>query len=156
LKDFFADITNPILDSGGEIYQYLGDGIIIAWIHHGDERDSKCVDCFFEMKKEIGASAEKYQNKFGVIPQFKAGLHSGGVVVGEIGIIKRDITYSGDVLNTTARIQSMCHELKSEVLISNDLLPAFYSLKNYATTSVGAIRLRGKEKEVVLSSIEVS
>ena len=31
LREFFADITNPILDNKGEIYQYVGDEVIIAW-----------------------------------------------------------------------------------------------------------------------------
>ena len=31
LKDFFSDITNPILDNNGEIYQYVGDEVIVAW-----------------------------------------------------------------------------------------------------------------------------
>ncbi|WP_044220009.1 hypothetical protein [Chitinophaga pinensis] len=31
LKDIFTDITNPILDKKGEIYQYVSDEVIVAW-----------------------------------------------------------------------------------------------------------------------------
>jgi adenylate cyclase len=31
LKDFFADITIPIVENGGNIYQYVGDEVVIAW-----------------------------------------------------------------------------------------------------------------------------
>jgi len=90
-----------------------------------------------------------------VVPAFKAGIHCGKVVVGEIGIIKRDISYSGDVVNTASRIQSMCKELKSELLISNELLRSFPPVSVYETKSVGSIHLKGKVKEVELSSVRM-
>jgi len=153
LKEFFADITNSILDHGGEIYQYLGDGIIIAWSTEGDTRDLRSIQCFFEMRKEISDRREKYLEKFGLVPTFKAGLHSGEVVVGEIGIIKRDITYSGDVLNTTSRIQGMCHELKSEVLVSNDFLKTLSLPSKFIADAAGVFRLKGKERDVTLFAL---
>ena len=156
LKEFFADITNSVLDHNGEIYQYLGDGIIIAWTTHSDARDKRCIHCFFDMKKEINARSDKYLKKFGLVPTFKAGIHSGRVVVGEIGIIKRDITYSGDVLNTAARIQSMCHELKSEILASNDLMKTLSLSAQYVASAVGSVRLKGKEREVELYALAMN
>jgi len=156
LKEFFADITNSILDHGGEIYQYLGDGIIINWNTHGDERDLLCIQCFFDMREGIKARRYKYMKKFGLVPTFKAGLHSGEVVVGEIGIIKRDITYSGDVLNTCARIQGMCHELKSEVLVSNDFLKSVTLPVQFIADAAGSFRLKGKEREVELYGLSTN
>ena len=90
-----------------------------------------------------------------MVPAFKAGIHCGKVVVGEIGIIKRDISYSGDVMNTTSRIQFMCKELKSEMLISSEMLRSFPPVSKYETRSVGGIQLKGKLKEVELNSVEV-
>lgn len=156
LKEFFADITNSILDHDGEIYQYLGDGIIIAWSTQGDQRDLSCIHCFFDMRKEIKVRGDKYVKKFGLVPTFKAGLHSGEVVVGEIGIIKRDITYSGDVLNTTARIQGMCHELKSEVLASNDFLKSVSLPVQFVADAAGSFRLKGKERVVELYMLSMN
>ncbi|MCY7409746.1 MAG: adenylate/guanylate cyclase domain-containing protein [Chitinophagales bacterium] len=156
LKEFFADITNSILDYGGEIYQYLGDGIIIAWDTNNDKRDMRCVQCFFEMKKELKERSDKYMKKFGMVPTFKAGIHSGEVVVGEIGIIKRDITYSGDVLNTTARIQGMCHELKSDLLASHDFIVSVLLPPQFVADSVGIYRMKGKEREVELYAIAMN
>jgi adenylate cyclase len=156
LKEYFADITNSILDHGGEIYQYLGDGIIVNWTTHGDKRDLSCLHCFFDMRKEINAKRDKYIKKFGLVPTFKAGLHSGEVVVGEIGIIKRDITYSGDVLNTTARIQGMCHELESDFLVSNDFLKSISLPAHFVAAAAGDFRLKGKEREVELCMVSMN
>ncbi len=152
LKDFFADITNPVLDNNGEIYQYVGDEVIVAWKYANGIENNQCVKCFFDMKRNLENKKGKYIHRYGIFPSFKAGIHWGKVIVGEVGIIKRDITYSGDVMNTTARIRDKCKEFDVEVIASADLLGKL-NLKNYSTKNLGAIELRGKEKEVLLSSL---
>ena len=64
----------------------------------------------------MGDSLSQYQNvlilhyQYGVVPEFKAGFHVGFATVGEIGVLKKIIAFSGDVLNTTSRIQSNCNK----------------------------------------------
>lgn len=156
LKDFFADITYPIIENKGEIYQYVGDEIVLTWGHGDAVQYRQCVNCFFEIKLHIEKHREKYLLKYGLVPSFKAGIHYGKVTVGEIGIIKRDITCSGDVLNTTARILSMCNELNEELVASGELGSKIQLLDNYVTQSLGHIKLKGKEKELLLVSVTPS
>ncbi|MFI5236760.1 MAG: adenylate/guanylate cyclase domain-containing protein [Ignavibacteriales bacterium] len=152
LKDFFSDITNPVLDNKGEIYQYVGDEVIVAWKYDDGIVDNQCIKCFFDMKENLERKKEKYLSRYEIVPSFKAGIHWGKVIVGEIGIIKRDITYSGDVMNTTSRIRNKCREFNVEVIASAELLDALRMSENYLTRPLGAIKLRGKEKEVLLST----
>lgn len=156
LKDLFSDITNPILDSKGEIYQYVGDEVVIAWKYADGLENSKCVQCFFDIKMHLKTKEEKYQKRYGLLPSFKAGIHCGKVVAGEVGIIKRDITYSGDVLNTTSRIQSMCKEFNEEVIVSADLAAELHPAHNYIAQALGRIKLKGKEKEMQLIALRPS
>jgi adenylate cyclase len=153
LKDFFADITNPILDNKGEIYQYVGDEVVIAWKFENGIQHNRCIECFFDMKKEIQKLSEKYMNRYGLVPGFKAGIHCGKVVAGEVGIIKRDITFSGDVLNTTSRIQGKCKEFNAEIIASDDLIKALQLTGKYTTQFLGSIKLRGREKDVELNTL---
>lgn len=153
LKDFFADITGPILENKGNIYQYVGDEVVIAWNYEDGKENLQCIRCFFDMKLHIQQKKDKYLRRYGLVPSFKAGIHCGRVIAGEVGIIKRDITYSGDVLNTTSRILDKCGELNEEVIASSDLLSELYSARNYITRSLGAIKLKGKEKEVMLVAL---
>ena len=60
LKDFFADITQPILENKGEIYQYVGDEVVIAWKYEDGLENQHCVKCFFDMKLHIQNKKEKY------------------------------------------------------------------------------------------------
>lgn len=156
LKDLFTDITNPILDSRGEIYQYVGDEVIVAWKYEEGVANSKCIQCFFDIKLHLEGLKNKYVGRYGVMPVFKAGIHSGKVVAGEVGIIKRDITYSGDVLNTTSRIQGLCKEYNAEVIASGDLMAALRLNGHFETRALGSIKLRGKEKEMALVALRPS
>lgn len=53
LKDFFADITNAILYNKGEIYQYVGDEIVISWKMDKGVQNNNCLQCFFDMRNAV-------------------------------------------------------------------------------------------------------
>src|SRR6185436_3589254 len=105
------------------------------------------------MKKSIEAKKETYMKNYGVVPVFKAGIHLGKVIAGEIGIIKRDITFSGDVLNTTSRIGSKCKDFNVDVIASDDLLSQLSFGDQFISKHLGNIKLRGKEREMGLSAL---
>ncbi|HYV93566.1 MAG TPA: adenylate/guanylate cyclase domain-containing protein [Chitinophagales bacterium] len=155
LKDFFADITNPIVNNNGDIYQYIGDEVVVAWKYEDGITNNQCIRCFFDMKDEIEKHKNEYLTKYGLVPGFKAGIHFGKVITGEIGIIKRDITYSGDVLNTTSRIENKCREFDVEVIASDDLLSRLSLANQFISRQLGSFILKGKEKEIGLSTLLV-
>jgi len=155
LNDFFRDLTDPILYTRGEVYQYVGDEIIITWTMKKGLKDYNCVRCYYAMQEAIEKNAAIYQEKYGLVPEFKAGLHCGQVTTGEIGVIKRDIVYSGDVLNTTARIQSKCNDFGVKVLLSKDLLDKLnMPSQEVLQKMIGEIDLRGKKEKVMLCTLE--
>ncbi len=156
LHNFYADITNAIIYNKGEIYQYVGDKIIISWKIETGIIENQCLKCYFDMRKTIAGFKEKYESRYGLVPDFKAGLHYGKVIAGEIGIIKRDVTFSGDVMNTTSRIQSMCNEYNVKILSSDELLQLLPYDSYYRRIPIGDIKLKGKEKKVALSTVEMS
>jgi adenylate cyclase len=156
LKTFFADITTPIVENKGSIYQYVGDEVVVAWNYDDGKENMHCLRCFFDMKLHIQQKKESYLNNYGFIPTFKAGIHCGRVIAGEVGIIKRDITYSGDVLNTTSRILDKCGELQEELIASADLLSEISFTNDYVPRPLGAIKLRGKGKEILLNGLSTS
>lgn len=155
LRDVFRFSTPSILLSKGEIYQYVGDEIVISWPSNSSQKEHNCIDCFFDIQSALKAKQAYFQDTYGCIPEFKAGLHFGYVMAGEIGVVKREIAYSGDVLNTTARIQSKCNELGVDILLSKTLIDRLLSkIKSYIPTEVGAIELRGKKDTVTLYTIQ--
>lgn len=156
LRDFFADVTNAITNNHGHIYQYVGDQVIVSWNIERSNAGNESIECYFEMKKSIDDKKDKYMKNYGLVPVFKAGIHSGKVIAGEIGIIKRDITYSGDVLNTTSRIQGKCGEFNAPLIVSNDLLEKINLSPQFISQFIGTIKLKGKKNEMGLNTITLT
>lgn len=155
IKEFIQDVTPGILNSKGEIYQYVGDEIVVSWPFQKGLEHNNCITAFFEIQDIIKAQSDKYLKKYGLVPSFKVGLHGGKVISGEIGLIKRDIAFSGDILNTAARIQAKCNELGVDLLISENLfLQLRQSNNNYSSRSIGEVDLKGKAKALKLYTFE--
>ncbi len=148
INDFFADITDAIVNSKGKIYQYVGDEVVVSWSLKAGREGNNCIRCFFEAEQAIAERGTYYRKRYGFYPEFKAGYHFGRATIGEIGLIKKDIVFSGDVLNTTARIQSLCNEYQAKILLSHDLLEQLPLGDVYFHKSVGHIQLRGKTEKI--------
>jgi len=155
LRDIFQHSTASILDSKGEIYQYVGDEIVISWKTLEGIDNANCLNCFFEIQEALKLKAAYYKETYdGIVPEFKAGLHYGYVMAGEIGVVKRDIAFSGDVLNTAARIQQKCNELGVNILLSNFLLDKLnLQTDTFQPKKIGDMELRGKEQKVMLYTL---
>ena len=121
IKDVIRDATPVILKHKGRIYQYVGDEITVSWWMNQGLNKLNCIRCPMEVRKVFNHRSSYYTATYGVVPDFKAGLHCGPVMVGEIGVVKRDIAFSGEVVGTAARIQNRCNHLEVNLLISHDL-----------------------------------
>lgn len=154
LKTYYADMTDAILETSGEIYQYVGDEIVVTWTKKKGIYTNNCIQCLAKISKTIEQKREDYQKTFDLVPEFKAGYHIGEVTTGEIGIIKKDIIHTGDVLNTTARIQAQCNSYNAKALISGNLLEELQKEDPILFTQIGELTLRGKKKPIELFSID--
>ncbi len=148
LIDYFHDMTDAILMSKAEIYQYIGDEIILTWNFESGVKYSRCINCFFDIFTSIELKKEKYLEKYAVHPEFKAALHAGRVSVTWIGTIKKEIVYHGDVLNTAARIQDECNKYGQKFLISEYMLQNVELPEYLRSEFVGELQLKGKQKKV--------
>jgi class 3 adenylate cyclase len=154
IDDYIYDITPAISDAEGEIYQYVGDEIVVTWKLGPRNIRDNCLECFFSISHKMEALAPKYQQKYGFVPGFKAGLHFGSVIAGQIGDIKKEIVFQGDVVNTASRIKEKCHSLGAKILISRELLDILpKETIKYKAERVGSFLLKGKEHEVELYSV---
>jgi len=153
LREYYFDLSDPIVKYSGEIYQYVGDEIIVSWKLKSVLENNNCIHCFFEMKEALKKQTTKYNEKFGLLPEFKAGFHLGKVTTGEIGVIKREIIFTGDVLNTTARIQGLCNTYQVDLLISGDLLNELDLTAQFQFKSLGEKELKGRDEKIALYTL---
>jgi adenylate cyclase len=154
IKDVIRDVTPIILRHKGRIYQYVGDEITVSWWMNQGLQKLNCIRCPLEVRKIINHRSSYYTSTYGVVPDFKAGLHCGPVMVGEIGVVKRDIAFSGEVVGTAARIQKRCNHLGVNLLISKDLkdlLP--WTGANIKPEHKGDLLIKGQVENLALYTV---
>lgn len=156
LDSFFSDLTEAILATAGEVHAYVGDQVIITWPLTDGIRDSRCLVCLMMMREEIVARHDDYIERFGVAPEFRAALHAGTVVTGEMGDQKRQIVFLGDTVNTTARLEQAARDLDQMAVISQSLLQQMPLPPGLQANALGRHRLRGKDLEVELFGLKLS
>jgi adenylate cyclase len=154
VNDFFYDVTRPVYQTRGEIYKYVGDEVIITWKMSQALKDNNCLRCYELIRKSVQQRSKEYKNKYGIVPDFKAGLHGGIAITGELGFSKREIAYMGDVLNTTSRIEEACTTLNHSLLVSEELVFRLNEKNKHRFQEVGNVKLRGKQNEVRLFTLQ--
>lgn len=153
IRDCFSDINEVLFPFCAQIYQYVGDEVVVMWPSSEGLKNQFCLEFFFACKKQFEIRAEYYRANYGFLPVFKAGLHMGKVTAVEIGEIKKDIAYHGDTLNTTARIQSVCNDYNRDFLVSEYLMEKIGAVHTRQTEHLGLILLRGKAEKVGIVSV---
>ena len=154
LHHYFSEMSEPILRADARIYQYVGDEVVLTWLHKRGVEDANCLRVFFEIRDHLYAQRAQFVRAFGRAPEFKAGVHGGEVITAQIGDLKKEIVYNGDVLNTAARIQAQCNVLGHALLVSEELMDELNPGSNYSITRLGPIALKGKTQPVRLCAVE--
>ncbi len=116
--------------------------------------NNNCVDLFFAFDRLLKSKADYYNQKYGTVPQFKAGLHGGKLMVAEVGVVKKEIAYHGDVINTSARIQAECNKYEVPILISEELLEKIQNKTKLVSKFLGDVLLKGKNESVSIYTLE--
>ena len=149
------DLNKLIPDSGAEIYQYVGDEAVLTWkIRHFEKVFNQPVQLFYAFKSQLEKRSKYYTSRFGLVPQFKAGINAGLVTVAEIGEIKKEIAYHGDVVNTASRLRSACNEFQKQILTSEFVVKHIKATPDIVIEELGEVKLKGKKKSIVVFSIE--
>ncbi len=154
VQDVFSDLA-IVENYHGAIYQYLGDGAIISWDLKRGLRNNNCIKAFFAFQKVIQGKIRFYDTFYGIKPEFKAGMHVGEIMVLQVGQFKRDISYNGDTLNTTARIESMCNQYKQSLLISGVLYETLRNPEEFNTKELETIKLKGKSRGIQIYHVKL-
>jgi adenylate cyclase len=149
LNRFVADVTAAIVAQRGTIHKYVGDEIIVTWPIATGLQDGRCIRACFDALERLDKYADAYIRDFGLRANFRAALHCGPVVIGELGVVKMEIALLGDTMNTAARLHQACRDTGHRVLASATLIDHISLLPaGVAKRPIDPLRLRGKESEI--------
>ncbi|MBK8397153.1 MAG: adenylate/guanylate cyclase domain-containing protein [Leptospiraceae bacterium] len=120
LNDYLSTMTDIIFANRGTIDKFIGDAImtIFGAPVKKDDDAFRAVNTALEMMKAMKAFNEKYAH-LGRKLEIGIGIHTGEVIVGNIGSDKRlDYTVIGDNVNLSSRIEGLTKQYKCPILIS--------------------------------------
>ena len=150
LNRYFDCVIPPIKRYGGEVLEFLGDGILAILIENEERSATQSCQLAFEGAREglSGLSASKHDLTLSP-RRLKAGfaLHYGEVSYGNIGAGDRlDFTVIGRDVNLTSRIERLCRELDRNLIMSEE----FARHLDSPVFEIGHFRLRGLSQKQTL------
>jgi adenylate cyclase len=154
IRQCFLDLTEFVLRFQAQIYQFVGDEVVLTWPEAPAEAGAKSLHTFFAFQRRLRDKRDWYRNEFGVAPEFRGGVESGLVTATEVGDIKREIAFHGDALNTAARLLELCREYDASVLVSGGVHESIADEPALFAEWRGEITLRGKAKPVAVYEVE--
>ena len=153
LNDFHSLVEEHIRPFGGEIFQYVGDEVVISWKSESALNNRHAIEFFFKIYEMLDQHEESFLNKYGYRPFVKGAVHLGEVTKGQMGRIKKDFAFVGDVLNTTARMYKLCNKDQAPLVISEKLLNNLGPIEEYQKQSLGHFQLEGKSDQIYVYAL---
>ncbi len=154
IQDCFTDLNSVLRKYEADIYQYVGDEAVLSWTTKKGFRKNNCVNLFYAFEERLKKGQQRYLGRYGITPQFKAGLHCGKLMIAEVGTIKKELAFHGDVINTASRIQGLCNTYKAELLVSQSLLERSLITLKYEADLLGDLNLKGKAETLKIYAIK--
>ncbi|MHA2219455.1 MAG: adenylate/guanylate cyclase domain-containing protein [Candidatus Hodarchaeales archaeon] len=134
------------------ILKFIGDGMLVAFGLPKPKKDDveRAICCAVKLQKDVNELQKPLKKdkriKIGI------GMHSGDVVLGNVGHIRRlDFTIIGDAVNIASRLADLARA--NEILVSEDTL-AKLTNNMYETEYVEDFIPRGMTKKINYYRIE--
>ena len=153
LRACYHDLTDSILLFHAQVYQFVGDEVVLTWPTRRVEAGRQSIETFFAFRSRLQERKEWYEANFGVAPEFRGGIEGGVVTATEVGDIKREIAFHGEPLNTAARLLELCREYGQPVLVSGRIQASLSGDRSLSTEFRGEVTLRGKREPVAVYGV---
>ncbi|MDB5591483.1 adenylate/guanylate cyclase domain-containing protein [Enterovirga sp.] len=160
LNQVHTPMTELVLDAGGTLDKFIGDGMMAFWnapLDHPDHvrsalrtalRMQATVDVINARLAASDAAAGRSGSPLGL----GIGLHTGTACVGNIGSVRRfDYSAIGDTVNTAARLEPMCKTYGAAVVVSSAVVEAAPA---FAYLLLDVINLKGKSQTTRLYALQ--
>jgi len=156
LDDCFECMVAPVMQRGGEVLKFMGDGLLAAFAARPATRAEACsaaLDAATETLALIDALNARRRAEGRQAIALDISLHLGTVQYGNVGTAQRlDFTVIGPAVNEASRIEKLCEPLGHSLLISRSFAEAATSCRS-RLVSLGRHRLRGVREETELFAL---
>jgi class 3 adenylate cyclase/GAF domain-containing protein len=123
LNNFFSVMGEIVFKHNGIVDKYLGDGFLalfgapVSSVRDADNAAAAALS----MKEAIAPINETFEKEMGIVLHIGISVHTGDVVVGNIGFDKKmDYTVIGDAVNTVFRLQELTKSYPDGIIIGEN------------------------------------
>ena len=156
LNDHFAMLTDCVEAENGTVDKFIGDGLMAFWGAPEEMADHAARACRAALAMRTAVAADNRRRRAeGLAPvRVRIGIHTGSVVVGNIGAPGRiNYTIVGDTVNTASRVEQLAKECAPEepdvaIIASTQTIDA--AGDGIDAAPVGTRTIRGREREIGL------
>jgi adenylate cyclase len=145
LSTYFEEMTREITKSNGTVDKYIGDAVMALWGAPLDDKDHAlhACKCAVQMQDSLERLNAAWQKENLPELQVRIGIHTGEVVVGNIGSEERlNYTVIGDNVNLASRLEGLNKLYKTKIIVSE----ATYQLvkENFLFRLLDNVAVKGK------------
>ncbi|MEP3275851.1 MAG: adenylate/guanylate cyclase domain-containing protein [Stappiaceae bacterium] len=117
LNRFYDHVVPPIIDRGGEILKFMGDGLLAIFpVSDRCSEKEACRQAAEALSEASGGDGVSYDAE---APPFRASIHVGPIHYGNIGSVNRlDFTAIGSAVNLASRLLSKAESVGAQTVIS--------------------------------------
>ncbi len=149
LNDFLSDMTEIILAEGGTLDKYIGDAIVAFWNAPLDQEDHavRAVRAALNCQRKLAERRQEFKERTGVDLFMRIGVHTGEVVVGNMGSRERfDYTVLGDAANLASRLEGANKAFGTYLMVSENTWKKTGGA--FVGRELGKIRVVGRQTPV--------
>ncbi|MBI2463360.1 adenylate/guanylate cyclase domain-containing protein [Candidatus Peregrinibacteria bacterium] len=149
MYEYFSVMTSILMRNGGTLDKYEGDAIMAffgAPIHYKNHAERACRSAL-ECRNALNLLNEKWEQEARPKLDFRIGLNTGEVIVGNIGSKARfNYTVMGDTVNLASRLEKANKETNTHILMSETT--HIQIAEKFTTLKLGPLTIRGKKEPI--------
>lgn len=153
-KDFLDCLTRPVLEHGGTLDRYSGDGLVAFWgapLDCPDQAD-QAVSAALEILDAVDRFNLGWTGRGHAPLRVRIGIEHGQALVGDLGTpFRSTYTAVGDCINFASRLEAAARDLPTPLVIGSS---ANARLRAHKTYGVGSIRLRGTDRVMEIFTVK--
>ena len=156
LSEYQTKMVAAVFQNGGSVDKFIGDSVMATFgtpVSRGNDAQN-ALNCIRQMQISMREWEKQREDEGLPVIKHRIGVHFGSCFVGNVGSEDRvEFTVIGDTVNVASRICEACKEVKSDVLISDDV--KLRLSENLPTEEVKNFQVRGRDKKITLHKLIV-
>jgi adenylate cyclase len=151
LNDYLTEMSDIIHEEGGTIDKYEGDAIVAFWNAplDVDEHAVRAAHAALRSQARLAALQPKFKQRINKDLRMRIGIHTGPVVVGNMGSRARfDYTILGDAVNLASRLEGANKQFGTYTMISHASRELLHD--EFAVRELARLTVLGRREPVIV------